>query len=186
MHVVGYFARSTSSRSWARRPYSVGTGALLSHKCFISGETCAAVLESGELMPTSGKPTSDGRRPASRPREVETVRIVELDGRRAELRTFTPEPPWRELARHRRTRGHSHHSSGGGHDTVVSPLQGTVLAVSVAENDEVEAGDVICIVEAMKMENEVRAPRPGRVTKLVVDIGDGVATGQVICVLEDS
>ena len=46
------------------------------------------------------------------------------------------------------------------------------------------AGDVICIVEAMKMENEVRAPGAGRVTDLSVAAGDPVSTGQVICVLE--
>ena len=62
-------------------------------------------------------------------------------------------------------------------------MQGTVLAVEVAEGDEVEAGQVLCIVEAMKMENEVHAHRAGRVTELSVAPGQPVTTGQVICVV---
>jgi acetyl-CoA/propionyl-CoA carboxylase biotin carboxyl carrier protein len=62
-------------------------------------------------------------------------------------------------------------------------MQGTVLAVEVAEGDEVEAGRVICIIEAMKMENEVHAHRAGRVTELSIAPGQPVKTGQVICVV---
>jgi len=65
----------------------------------------------------------------------------------------------------------------------VSPMQGTVLAVEVADGDEVRAGQVICIVEAMKMENEITAHRDGLVTRLSVAAGEAVATGQVICVV---
>ena len=60
-------------------------------------------------------------------------------------------------------------------------MQGTVLAVRVAEGDEVQAGQVICIVEAMKMENEVHAHRGGFVRGLSVEAGRQIATGQVIC-----
>jgi acetyl-CoA/propionyl-CoA carboxylase biotin carboxyl carrier protein len=62
-------------------------------------------------------------------------------------------------------------------------MQGTVLAVEVEEGDEVEPGQVICIVEAMKMENEVHAHRAGRVIELSVAPGQPVKTGQVICVV---
>ena len=55
----------------------------------------------------------------------------------------------------------SRSGGAGGGDAVVSPMQGTVLSVAVADGDAVEAGQVICIVEAMKMENEVRAHRAG-------------------------
>jgi acetyl-CoA/propionyl-CoA carboxylase biotin carboxyl carrier protein len=63
-------------------------------------------------------------------------------------------------------------------------MQGTVLAVEVAEGDEVAAGQLICIVEAMKMENEVNAHRAGTVRRLSVAAGEPVTTGQVICVVE--
>jgi len=62
-------------------------------------------------------------------------------------------------------------------------MQGTVLAVEVADGDEVQAGQVICIVEAMKMENEVHAHRAGTVSALSVVPGQPVTTGQVICVV---
>ena len=62
-------------------------------------------------------------------------------------------------------------------------MQGTVLAVEVAEGDEVEPGQVICIVEAMKMENEVHTHRAGRITELSVAPGQSVKTGQVICIV---
>jgi biotin carboxyl carrier protein len=62
-------------------------------------------------------------------------------------------------------------------------MQGTVLAIQVAEGEEVAAGQVLCIVEAMKMENEVHAPREGIVRELSVAAGQPVSTGQVICVI---
>jgi acetyl-CoA/propionyl-CoA carboxylase biotin carboxyl carrier protein len=93
-----------------------------------------------------------------------------------------PEPAHAELARRRRDR-----AAAGGHggvkDAVVTPMQGTVLAVEVAEGDEVEAGQVICIVEAMKMENEIAAHRAGVVTELSIEPGQAVGRGQVICVV---
>ena len=64
-------------------------------------------------------------------------------------------------------------------------MQGTVLSVAVAEGDEVEAGQVICIVEAMKMENEVHAHRAGTSSSLSVEPGKPVSTGQVICELSE-
>jgi acetyl-CoA/propionyl-CoA carboxylase biotin carboxyl carrier protein len=58
-----------------------------------------------------------------------------------------------------------------------------VLSVALAEGDAVEAGQVLCIVEAMKMENEVHATFAGIVSELSVAPGQPVTTGQVICVL---
>jgi acetyl-CoA/propionyl-CoA carboxylase biotin carboxyl carrier protein len=108
---------------------------------------------------------------------------LEIDGRRVEMRVLVPEPPHVELARRRRQRARSG-AGGAGRDAVVTPMQGTVLAVEVAEGDQVVAGHVICIVEAMKMENEVHAHRDGVVRELSVKPGEAVATGQVICVVE--
>jgi len=112
---------------------------------------------------------------------VERARTVEVDGRRFEVRLSEPEPEWRALARRRHERVRQGGARGGGRDAVVSPMQGTVLAVSVADGDQVEAGQVICVVEAMKMENEFRAHRAGTIRSLSVEAGQPVTTGQVIC-----
>ncbi|MGZ8795069.1 MAG: biotin/lipoyl-containing protein, partial [Gaiellaceae bacterium] len=85
--------------------------------------------------------------------------------------------------RRRRERARGGGAAGAGLDSVVSPMQGTVLAVEVADGDDVEMGQVICIVEAMKMENEVQAHRAGRITELSVTPGQQVTSGQVICVV---
>jgi acetyl-CoA/propionyl-CoA carboxylase biotin carboxyl carrier protein len=165
--------------------------ALLSHPCFVAGETCHGVVESEELAARMAE--LDGTAVPAAPsnsllqgktgphRAVERVRTVEVDGRRFEVRLSEPEPEWRALARRRRERMRQHVAGAGGRDAVVSPMQGTVLAVHVADGDEVEPGQVICVVEAMKMENEVRAHRAGTVRSLSVEVGQPVATGQVIC-----
>ncbi|MGE5289972.1 MAG: acetyl/propionyl/methylcrotonyl-CoA carboxylase subunit alpha [Micromonosporaceae bacterium] len=66
-------------------------------------------------------------------------------------------------------------------DTVLAPMQGTVIKVAVGEGQQVGAGDVIAVVEAMKMENPVTAPKAGTVTALRIAVGDTTAQDQVIC-----
>jgi acetyl-CoA/propionyl-CoA carboxylase biotin carboxyl carrier protein len=161
--------------------------ALLSHPCFIEGATCHGVVESELLARQAAE--LDGTGPldavdvATTSRVRERVQALEIDGRRYEVTLLVPEPPHAELARRRRERGGSRRGGGAGRDAVVSPMQGTVLAVEVADGDEVEPGQVICVVEAMKMENEVHAHRAGRISNLSVSPGQPVATGQVICVV---
>jgi len=161
--------------------------ALLTHPCFVEGSTCEGLVES-ELMAARAAELENGLSfspdgAAAVPGLRETVRTVEVEGRRFEVRLLRPEPAFAELARRRRERARGGGAAIAGRDAVVSPMQGTVLAVEVAEGDEVEAGQVICIVEAMKMENEVHAHRAGRVTELSVAAGQPVKTGQVICVV---
>ncbi len=156
--------------------------ALLSHQCFVDGETCFGLVES-ELLARQAEELEPARSPATANGRADArVSLVELDGRRYEVRVLVPEPQYKELVRRRRERGHGGH---GGHarDAVTSPMQGTVLAVEVADGDEVEAGQVICIVEAMKMENEISAHRDGVVSELSVAPGQAVSAGQVICVV---
>jgi acetyl-CoA/propionyl-CoA carboxylase biotin carboxyl carrier protein len=159
--------------------------ALLDHPCFVAGQTCHGVVESEELaeraeqlshQPTTLATSADGRL-------RERVSSVELDGRLYEVKALIPEPPFAELARRRRERTGRGAHHGAAKDAVVTPMQGTVLAVEVADGDLVRAGQVICIVEAMKMENEITAHRDGVVTELSVEPGQAVTTGQVVCVI---
>jgi acetyl-CoA/propionyl-CoA carboxylase biotin carboxyl carrier protein len=155
--------------------------ALLDHPCFVAGETCFGLVETiAETAAADGRPPRDLAGPA---RAREEVVGVELDGRHFEVTVLRPEPPYAELARRRRERTGNGPHHAAAREAVVSPMQGTVLAVEVAEGDEVREGQVICVVEAMKMENEITAHRPGRVSGLSVAAGEQVATGQVICVV---
>jgi acetyl-CoA/propionyl-CoA/long-chain acyl-CoA carboxylase, biotin carboxylase, biotin carboxyl carrier protein len=168
--------------------------ALLEHPCFVAGETCHGLVESEELAARVAE--LDGKAAVAFPsnslllgktgpgRTTERVRTVEVDGRRFEVWLSESEPEWRAVARRRRERVRQGGQGAGGRDAVVSPMQGTVLAVRVADGDEVEPGQVICIVEAMKMENEVHAHRGGTVSNLSVEAGQPVTTGQVICAIE--
>jgi acetyl-CoA/propionyl-CoA carboxylase biotin carboxyl carrier protein len=159
--------------------------ALLEHPCFIEAGTCHGVVES-ELLAQRAEELS--HETTSVPVSADGVMVersttVEVDGRRFELRIRVPEPPHAELARRRRERLAGGAVQGGGGEVVVSPMQGTVLSVQVDDGDVVGAGDVLCIVEAMKMENEVTAHLAGRVTQLAVAPGEPVTTGQLICVV---
>ena len=159
--------------------------ALLRHPCFVEGTTCAGVVESEELAQEAEQLSHQAttiERPADG-RLRERLLEVELDGRRYEVKMLQPEPPHAELARRRRDRAAGGGQHGAAKEAVVSPMQGTVLAVEVAEGEDVRAGQVICVVEAMKMENEITAHRQGTVSQLSVAAGEPVTTGQVICVV---
>jgi acetyl-CoA/propionyl-CoA carboxylase biotin carboxyl carrier protein len=159
--------------------------ALLSHPCFVAGETCHGLVESEELAARAQELTREPAHAAvaSNGRVVPRATAVEVGGRRYDVTLLEPEPPWAELARRRRERA-AYGAGASGTDAVVSPMQGTVLKVEVAEGDEVEPGRVICVVEAMKMENEIVAHRAGTIAQLSVSPGLAVASGQVICVVQ--
>jgi acetyl-CoA/propionyl-CoA carboxylase biotin carboxyl carrier protein len=167
--------------------------ALLEHPCFAEGASCHGVVESEQLakraaeiseqlahQATSVAVRSDGAIPAA---TAERAFTAEVDGRRYEVTLSVPEPPHAELARRRRERERGGGAHSAARDAVVTPMQGTVLAVEVAEGDEVKPGQVLCVVEAMKMENEITAHRAGVVTELSVAAGQPVSAGQVICVV---
>ena len=82
-------------------------------------------------------------------------------------------------ARSRRT------APGGSGDSLVSPMQGTIIKIAVAAGERVSAGDVIVVLEAMKMEQPLTAHKDGTVTGLSVTVGQTVTAGAVICELTD-
>ena len=165
--------------------------ALLATSCFIAGETCEGVVESEALAERAQELDARSRektdvvtsQDGSGGRSRERVVAVELDGRRHEVRLHTAEPPWADLARRHRER--SKGLTGAESGAVSSPMQGTVLSVNVAEGDAIEAGGLICVVEAMKMENEIVSHRDGVVSALSVTPGQQVSHGQLICVVSE-
>ncbi len=82
----------------------------------------------------------------------------------------------------RRTRGGD---AGGGGDALITPMQGTIVKIVAAEGSVVKAGDVVVILEAMKMEQPLTAHKDGTVTGLTVEVGQTVAAGTEICQIKD-
>jgi acetyl-CoA/propionyl-CoA carboxylase, biotin carboxylase, biotin carboxyl carrier protein len=159
--------------------------ALLETPCFVAGETCHGIVESEELARRAAELRTeaarlDGAGPARAVREQRLS--IEIDGRRHEVRIHTPEPAWAELAKRHQER--SKGISGEATGAVTSPMQGTVLSVAVETGGHVRAGELICVVEAMKMENELVAHRDGLVAEVHVAPGQQVALGDVVCVIE--
>lgn len=74
-------------------------------------------------------------------------------------------------------------AAGGAGVEVVAPMAGTILDVKVAVGDSVEKGQVIAILEAMKLENEVVATESGVVKQVLVNKGQGVANGEAIIIV---
>lgn len=110
-----------------------------------------------------------------RSHEVRVVgREIFIDGHRF---TFEVEDP-------RRWKRDSGSASGSGRATITAPMPGKVVRVLTVPGDEVEAGQGIVVVEAMKMQNELKAPRAGRVASIECKENDSVNAGTVLAVIE--
>ena len=120
--------------------------------------------------------TGDDETPTTR-RDIS----VEVDGRRVAVCMWIPEaaPPAGPSPRTRAKRS-GMGTSGSGTGRVVVPMQGTIVKVLVAVGDAVDAGDTVCVLEAMKMENNVAADRAGTVSEVLVEPGDSVGAGDMV------
>jgi acetyl-CoA/propionyl-CoA carboxylase biotin carboxyl carrier protein len=131
--------------------------------------------EFSEPLPP-GAATAEPPPPAHR----KTV-VVEVSGRRLEV-TLPADLALRSggagRAKPRRRSGRTATVSG---DAVIAPMQGTVIKVAVADGDAVDIGDLIVVLEAMKMENPVTAHKTGTITDLTVQPGTSVTQGTILC-----
>jgi len=167
---------------------------LLQQQDFIDGGACHAALkvmaeENTPLPPRDGGPPPAPEAPGAEP-VAERAMVAEVGGRRFDVRLFIPEKdlgpagaPAPKPKRERRGGGHHGSANGGATGEVHSPMQGTVLSVAVEAGQEVAEGDVICIIEAMKMENEVTAHTGGTISAVNVEAGQSVAADEVIAVI---
>ncbi|MEA1903070.1 MAG: acetyl-CoA carboxylase biotin carboxylase subunit [Actinomycetota bacterium] len=108
---------------------------------------------------------------------------VEVGGRRFAVSYWAPEPATGGGPKRKRPKLSSSGSSGASDGVIPAPMQGTIVKVHVSAGDPVKAGEPICVLEAMKMENEVTAPNGGDVIDLRVEPGDTVAAGEVIAIV---
>jgi len=166
---------------------------LLNQQEFIDGGACHAAMkvmsESNTPLPArDGAPPPAPQAPGAEP-VAERTMVAEVAGRRFDVRLFIPEKdlgpsgaaPAPKRTREKKTAGG--HGGAGATGEVHSPMQGTVLSVAVAVGQEVAVGEVLCIVEAMKMENEVTAHTAGSLTAVHVEAGQGVSADELIVVI---
>jgi acetyl-CoA/propionyl-CoA carboxylase biotin carboxyl carrier protein len=164
--------------------------ALLATEQWARAETCRDLVEDRKWLKQLAfpKPEQPADEEEAEPK-VEQDYTVEVSGRRFDVKVIGPpaggavngaapatrKPPRRERAA----------ASGGegGVDALVSPIQGTVLKVAVKAGATVDEGALICVIEAMKMENEITAHKAGKVAELPIAVGASIATGDTIAVI---
>ncbi len=101
--------------------------------------------------------------------------VAEVNGKRFEILVHAPEPV---VKRHRAKQASASGASGDG---LPSPMQGTVVKIAVEEGQSVEAGDLIIVLEAMKMEQPLNAHKSGVIKNLKAVVGETVSSGTILC-----
>ncbi|MGZ6695427.1 MAG: acetyl-CoA carboxylase biotin carboxylase subunit [Solirubrobacteraceae bacterium] len=168
--------------------------ALLQTEQWANGETCRDLLEDRDWLktlafPKAERPKADEGEPEE---TVEQTYTVEVSGRKFDVRVIGPPfggadngtAPAGAPKPQRAQRADS--GGGGGADELVSPLQGNMWKVLVEAGQAVEEGQLVCIIEAMKMENEITAHKAGVIADLAVKEGDAIASGATIAVIKSA
>jgi acetyl-CoA/propionyl-CoA carboxylase biotin carboxyl carrier protein len=163
--------------------------AILATEQWAKGETCRDLMEDREWLKTTAPAEIEAPELPEGAEIVARDYKVEVSGKLFDVKVIGEaaaggaapaaggkKPPKRE----RKSGGGASASS----ESLPSPLQGTVLKVAVEQGAEVAEGDLICVIEAMKMENEIGAHRAGKVTSLNVSEGAAVSSGDVLAVIE--
>jgi acetyl-CoA/propionyl-CoA carboxylase biotin carboxyl carrier protein len=169
-------------------PFHIG---LLSTEQWRNGETCKDLTEDKKWLKQFAKPKAP--KPAEGEEPVEKVTksyLVEVSGKRYDVKVegeaggfgAGAAPAAAKKAPKRAERSAS--SNGGSSENLTSPLQGTVFKVTTAVGAEVAEGDVLFIIEAMKMENEITAHRSGKVDSLAAGEGDSVSAGDTLAIIK--
>jgi acetyl-CoA/propionyl-CoA carboxylase biotin carboxyl carrier protein len=162
---------------------------ILEHPDFIAAEHSTRWVEDRvdwtQLPAAPAPPAADDDDVPKVQRDVD----VEVNGRRYQVRLWVPAgaPGPRgaaPAARPRRTSSSGTSGAAIGAGTVAVPMQGTIVKVLVEVGDEVEAGQAVCVLEAMKMENNIAAEKSGTVREVKVAPGDSVGSGDIVVVID--
>ncbi len=155
--------------------------AVLSHPDFLSGRHHTKWLEEAVTL---GEELPEG--PPALPEEEELEQrsmTVEIGGRRFSVTFWAPPPATAGGQVRRRPPRLTPGAPGVSDGVVAAPMQGTIVKVHVEAGDAVEVGDPICVLEAMKMENEVKSSATGEIVDLRVQPGDTIGNGAVIAII---
>jgi len=165
--------------------------ALLATAQWANGETCRDLVEDREWLKALAFPKVA---PAAADEEetVEHAYTVEVSGRKFDVRVIGPPfgngtngaAPAPAAAPKPRRAERASGGAGGGADELLSPLQGNLWKVLVEQGQTVEEGQIVCIIEAMKMENEITAHKAGVIERLAVKEGDPISSGATIAVIK--
>jgi len=163
--------------------------ALLATEQWAAGETCRDLMEDREWLkstaPAEAVPAAEAE---EKPELLARDYKVEVSGKLFDVKVIgeavagaapTAAGGKRPAKRERKAGG----AGGASSESLPSPLQGTVLKVAIEQGASVEEGDLICVIEAMKMENEITAHRSGKVEELKVSEGAAVSSGDVLAVI---
>ncbi len=164
--------------------------AILATEQWAKGETCRDLMEDREWLKATAPASAAAPAEAEdSPELVARDYKVEVSGKLFDVKVIgeaaaggaAPAGGGKRPPKRERKSGAAASASS---ESLPSPLQGTVLKVAVEEGAEVAEGDLICVIEAMKMENEIAAHRSGKVTSLKVAEGAAVSSGDVLAVIE--
>ncbi len=164
--------------------------AILATEQWAQGETCRDLMEDTDWLKSTAPADAKPPQPAEGGGEIVSRDYkVEVSGKLFDVKVIGEaaagggapaaggkKPPKRE----RKAGG----GGGASSESLSSPLQGTVFKVAVEKGAEVAEGDLICVIEAMKMENEIVAHRAGKVEELKIAEGDAVSSGDVLAVIK--
>lgn len=150
---------------------------ILQHPEFVSGQAGTTFLERETPMLTSSLPPDEAAVTVPGAEAQPQQALVEVNGRRFQVAVYGLNP--RASAGQRAAKpklGTGRASGKGGGNTLASPLQGNVLRLLVSEGQSVTQGDLVCVIEAMKMENEISAHKDGKVARIFVSPGEAVGS----------
>jgi acetyl-CoA/propionyl-CoA/long-chain acyl-CoA carboxylase, biotin carboxylase, biotin carboxyl carrier protein len=171
--------------------------ALLATEQWAKGETCRDLLEDKAWLKTLAfEPTPKSGEDEQE--KLEQTYTVEVSGRRFDVKVIgPPTPPFAggspagaaalngsPAGAARPKRSGRKKLGGDGPDTLESPLQGNMWKVLVKEGDQVAEGQLLCIIEAMKMENEITAHKAGKIVELPISEGAQIAAGAPIATIK--